>query len=159
MILVEQHQEIEVQLEQCQAQKAQAQKALQDKQASLQDAQSGVTKKQNQLQQLKLAEQELMIKAQLMLEPLEELQQTLKDILASLPENPKLVSFQSKLQNTTQQLLELGAVNLAAIEEYDQALERKTYLDEQLDDLTAACLLYTSPSPRDRQKSRMPSSA
>ena len=26
-------------------------------------------------------------------------------------------------------------------------------------DLLAACLLYTSPSPRDRQKSRMPSSA
>ena len=25
--------------------------------------------------------------------------------------------------------------------------------------LTDACLLYTSPSPRDRQKSRMPSSA
>ena len=25
--------------------------------------------------------------------------------------------------------------------------------------LTVACLLYTSPSPRDRQKSRMPSSA
>ena len=29
---------------------------------------------------------------------------------------------------------------------------------ELLDDLKA-CLLYTSPSPRDRQKSRMPSSA
>ena len=27
------------------------------------------------------------------------------------------------------------------------------------DDLSAVCLLYTSPSPRDRQKSRMPSSA
>ena len=26
-------------------------------------------------------------------------------------------------------------------------------------DLDEACLLYTSPSPRDRQKSRMPSSA
>ena len=26
-------------------------------------------------------------------------------------------------------------------------------------DLSEACLLYTSPSPRDRQKSRMPSSA
>ena len=25
--------------------------------------------------------------------------------------------------------------------------------------ITSACLLYTSPSPRDRQKSRMPSSA
>ena len=28
-----------------------------------------------------------------------------------------------------------------------------------IDDLTCPCLLYTSPSPRDRQKSRMPSSA
>ena len=26
-------------------------------------------------------------------------------------------------------------------------------------DMTTSCLLYTSPSPRDRQKSRMPSSA
>ena len=28
-----------------------------------------------------------------------------------------------------------------------------------LENILAACLLYTSPSPRDRQKSRMPSSA
>ena len=28
-----------------------------------------------------------------------------------------------------------------------------------IDDSLEACLLYTSPSPRDRQKSRMPSSA
>ena len=27
------------------------------------------------------------------------------------------------------------------------------------DEMFATCLLYTSPSPRDRQKSRMPSSA
>ena len=27
------------------------------------------------------------------------------------------------------------------------------------EEMTAVCLLYTSPSPRDRQKSRMPSSA
>ena len=29
----------------------------------------------------------------------------------------------------------------------------------ELDSLVITCLLYTSPSPRDRQKSRMPSSA
>ena len=32
-------------------------------------------------------------------------------------------------------------------------------LGHTLDDLAETCLLYTSPSPRDRQKSRMPSSA
>ena len=30
---------------------------------------------------------------------------------------------------------------------------------DELDRLSRNCLLYTSPSPRDRQKSRMPSSA
>ena len=30
---------------------------------------------------------------------------------------------------------------------------------EDIDAVTTSCLLYTSPSPRDRQKSRMPSSA
>ena len=31
--------------------------------------------------------------------------------------------------------------------------------DDQIKELYKSCLLYTSPSPRDRQKSRMPSSA
>ena len=31
--------------------------------------------------------------------------------------------------------------------------------DKATIELTSPCLLYTSPSPRDRQKSRMPSSA
>ena len=31
--------------------------------------------------------------------------------------------------------------------------------DDGLADYISCCLLYTSPSPRDRQKSRMPSSA
>ena len=34
-----------------------------------------------------------------------------------------------------------------------------TIRPDQPDRLAGACLLYTSPSPRDRQKSRMPSSA
>ena len=34
------------------------------------------------------------------------------------------------------------------------------FISEKMNvDLVKACLLYTSPSPRDRQKSRMPSSA
>ena len=34
----------------------------------------------------------------------------------------------------------------------------KIFTDKTID-VTYPCLLYTSPSPRDRQKSRMPSSA
>ena len=44
----------------------------------------------------------------------------------------------------------------AQAERVEQAIsEIKTQIDKR----PATCLLYTSPSPRDRQKSRMPSSA
>ena len=46
---------------------------------------------------------------------------------------------------------------------YDQAGQLQWVVDEPWIDVIGAgytlCLLYTSPSPRDRQKSRMPSSA
>ena len=38
-------------------------------------------------------------------------------------------------------------------------LNRKDYSTERALTMLVGCLLYTSPSPRDRQKSRMPSSA
>ena len=40
-----------------------------------------------------------------------------------------------------------------------QADARGQFINASEIDALAACLLYTSPSPRDRQKSRMPSSA
>ena len=43
----------------------------------------------------------------------------------------------------------------------DKAPSGKVYLDGNINVETdsQSCLLYTSPSPRDREKSRMPSSA
>ena len=44
----------------------------------------------------------------------------------------------------------------------DAPVRTASFVSEQLDlpvGISYACLLYTSPSPRDRQKSRMPSSA
>ena len=39
------------------------------------------------------------------------------------------------------------------------AITAASQIDQDLHVLLIGCLLYTSPSPRDRQKSRMPSSA
>ena len=49
------------------------------------------------------------------------------------------------------------ALGKAETEELDSLVERKGAPGAE--SLLTACLLYTSPSPRDRQKSRMPSSA
>ena len=38
-------------------------------------------------------------------------------------------------------------------------IDPESILDKNNKDKSMSCLLYTSPSPRDRQKSRMPSSA
>ena len=57
-----------------------------------------------------------------------------------------------------EQLQRLIERQVAPLEAPDQGLELGECLLE-IGDFAVACLLYTSPSPRDRQKSRMPSSA
>ena len=54
-------------------------------------------------------------------------------------------------------LPDFAAIRLEHVEPaFEEALKRHA---AEIADITTACLLYTSPSPRDRQKSRMPSSA
>ena len=50
-----------------------------------------------------------------------------------------------------------GATMMGEIKNEVKDLDR--FLVDVQEELMDACLLYTSPSPRDRQKSRMPSSA
>ena len=55
------------------------------------------------------------------------------------------------------QYLELARVTDEAVQASEPGMIHHTF-DQDPED-PQACLLYTSPSPRDRQKSRMPSSA
>ena len=50
-------------------------------------------------------------------------------------------------------------VTLAMVGARTMAMALNRLIDWRIDALNPRCLLYTSPSPRDRQKSRMPSSA
>ncbi len=78
------------------------------------------------------------IRANGILEQLTELNQSLKSVLESLPDEAQEQPWQAELESVQRGLSRLGAVNLAAVEEYEQQLERKTHLDSQYDDLTAA---------------------
>ena len=51
--------------------------------------------------------------------------------------------------------MDAGVGDAAAEEKAREALSHSMFADERRGD----CLLYTSPSPRDRTRSRMPSSA
>ena len=53
-------------------------------------------------------------------------------------------------------------INPSGFQWFDQSKDDPKYIIEQslkAEEVINSCLLYTSPSPRDRQKSRMPSSA
>ena len=68
-------------------------------------------------------------------------------------------------ENNTIKLTELAQRYLTkpcAVDELDEVISRDTGLIEAFDNPIVqelACLLYTSPSPRDKRQSRMPSSA
>ncbi|MEL0649351.1 AAA family ATPase [Pseudoalteromonas agarivorans] len=136
--LLEQHKQGEQVLISLQSKLAQAKESLNTKQASLKNSQGELVGLQEQHQKLTIEEQSLLIKAQAVLEPLDELKQNLKHILEALPDSLSLSAAQNQLTGITNQLEKLGAVNLAAIEEFDLAKQRSEYLDNQLDDLTKA---------------------
>ncbi|MGS0680885.1 chromosome segregation protein SMC [Shewanella sp. 125m-7] len=59
-------------------------------------------------------------------------------ILSTLDDKKSMLWRQKELERLRAEIEELGAINLAAIEEYDQQNQRKLYLDSQDDDLNAA---------------------
>ena len=59
-------------------------------------------------------------------------------LLAELTEEAEDTEWQDKVSQIEQKIQRLGAINLAAIDEFAELSERKTYLDAQHEDLTQA---------------------
>ena len=75
----------------------------------------------------------------------------------SAPSENRLNESLEKLQTHTHRLSDI-AEYLASLK-YAKARDHRDEVLNKCSDEVFNCLLYTSPSPRDRQKSRMPSSA
>ena len=69
---------------------------------------------------------------------LRELDSEPQAVIASLPEGASEPEWQVKVERVAARIARLGPINLAAIDEYAKASERKTYLDAQNDDLQEA---------------------
>ena len=65
----------------------------------------------------------------------------------------------AELRQYTEQLRALMGRNKATVERLLKAAASATTRNEDATELSGPCLLYTSPSPRDKRQSRMPSSA
>ena len=62
----------------------------------------------------------------------------LKDLIPSLDRDADVTAMEDELGQIGQKIQRLGAVNLAAVDEYEVQAERKAHLDEQFTDLSSA---------------------
>lgn len=91
-----------------------------------------------QLEQQRLDWQGLNVRKKSLQEQLQEDSYDLHTLLQNLPENALENEWSQRLDQIAERIQRLGAINLAAIEEYQQQLMRKNYLDEQNNDLVEA---------------------
>ena len=76
-----------------------------------------------------------------------------QDILSkTLSDQDSIQQHQQKITQSQKNVKKLGAINLAAIEEYEYEAQRQIYLEEQCNDLeTALALLETAMAKIDRE--------
>ncbi len=87
---------------------------------------------------LKLGEQEQRLRAQALADAIVEAGFDSESLFAELPADIDIDAWQAALLDVEQKIRRLEPVNLAAIQEYEEQSQRKTYLDAQLNDLTTA---------------------
>jgi len=136
-LLTQQHR-MQTELEHTRAKLAKQQQQL-DSTALKQKQQLGQLEHLTQtISTLKLRREGLKGQADSQLAQLSEQQIKLHEVAANLPDEAKIAPWQDELESVRRKISRLGAINLAAIEEYEQQKERKAYLDAQDEDLNKA---------------------
>ncbi|MCX2522707.1 chromosome segregation protein SMC [Larsenimonas rhizosphaerae] len=82
--------------------------------------------------------QALSMKADTQDELLRDMEHDAALLAEQLPDSASIDDWHSELERTGERIKRLGAINLAAIEEYDQQAERRDYLEAQHGELTEA---------------------
>ncbi|MDO9476910.1 MAG: chromosome segregation protein SMC [Pseudohongiella sp.] len=91
-----------------------------------------------QLMESRLKTEGDLVKRQALADQLREARYDLPTVLSNLPADLTAQTCEEELEAIGQRISRLGAINLAAIDEYAQQSERKTYLDAQNEDLEKA---------------------
>lgn len=92
----------------------------------------------SQLEQIRLNSQEAQVRSKTLQEQIIEQGYELDTLLTEMPAEAVDTVWEEQLAQTTRKIERLGAINLAAIDEYTEQAERKKYLDEQHADLVEA---------------------
>jgi chromosome segregation protein len=102
------------------------------------DAETRVNDSRAAMEQARLVAQESRVRREGIVEQFAATRFDLAEVLASLPADAVVATFEETLGSTRSDLEKLGQVNLAAIDELKESSERKEYLDRQFADVTSA---------------------
>jgi len=97
-----------------------------------------LTEQREALAQLRLREQEHRLRAQALAGAISEAGFEFAQLIDSVPAEAAVDRWQAEVAELEQKIRRLEPVNLAAISEYEEQAQRKTYLDAQLTDLATA---------------------
>ncbi len=92
----------------------------------------------DELDKQRMVWQESSVRSQTLLEQINEASYKVESLLEEMPEGATPDQWQQDVEKVDRSLQRLGAINLAAIDEFTEQTERKQYLDAQYDDLTDA---------------------
>ncbi|WP_067519161.1 chromosome segregation protein SMC [Endozoicomonas ascidiicola] len=101
-------------------------------------AEQEAQKVRERLEKLRMDWQGMQVRRTTLADQLKEDQFDLETVLENLPEEASESQWEEELERIASRIERLGAINLAAIEEYESQSERKRYLDAQNDDLESA---------------------
>ncbi|MGH8656479.1 MAG: chromosome segregation protein SMC [Gammaproteobacteria bacterium] len=115
-----------------------AQEAMREQERVKGGMEKEVEAKRQQLEQTRLALQALEVRAEELKRQLQRDGFEPEELVATLEESETEEPLRDRLESTVRKLQRLGPINLAAIEECKQIAERKSYIDQQHDDLDQA---------------------
>lgn len=97
-----------------------------------------ILNKRTELEQTRLSAQEISTRSKTIVEQITNHDYVVEELLQNLPEDALPRQWEESLEQIGNRIQRLGAINLAAIEEFKTESERKTYLDTQYNELTEA---------------------
>lgn len=147
-----QHHEIEQQLSQHREQIMLVKMELEDADKKIVQFQATLKQMHELIAQIRMEEHELAVRAAALQESLAELTFTAEALLARIPAEVKQGMREDELIALNEQIKRLGAINLAAIDEFASEQQRKLYLDAQHADLSEALsTLHTAIDKMDKE--------
>lgn len=136
--LLEQRLSVERELQQVREQVQSLEHHLRELEKSRSQLEETIYRLRSEIEQFRVDHRAMQVHKENHLEQIQQAQYTYEELRAELPAEAAIDVWQKNVEQVETRIQRLGPINLAAIEEYQQLDERKTYLDHQYNDLTEA---------------------